>query len=111
MRTDHPLLSRAALAVGTLMMSVVAFADDVPELESPNQREVSMTIGFSYFFFRERRAEARDLRQMGEGIQQSIRERFDRLEEILRRDSAPQTDVAPVNSLRSVRPNQPPFYQ
>ncbi len=45
MRTEHPLLPRVALAVAVLMMSVAAFADDVPELESPNQREVSVTIG------------------------------------------------------------------
>jgi len=45
---------------------------------------ILMTIGFSFFFFRERRAEARLLRQMGEGIHENIRSRFDRLEFLVR---------------------------
>lgn len=41
---------------------------------------ILMMVGFSVLFFRERLTEARDIRQMGERLQESILARFDRLE-------------------------------
>ena len=45
---------------------------------------IAMSIVFSFFFFRQRRAETRLVRQIGEGIQESITARLDRLESLIR---------------------------
>jgi hypothetical protein len=52
---------------------------------------ITMMIAFTFLFFRERRAEARHLRQMGERIQENISNRFDRLESIVRHPSTAET--------------------
>jgi hypothetical protein len=44
---------------------------------------IAMTVGFSVCFLRERRAETRVLKQIGEGLQESVRARFDRLERMI----------------------------
>jgi hypothetical protein len=41
---------------------------------------IALTLGFSVCFLRERRAEIRILKEMGQGLQEGIRTRFDRLE-------------------------------
>lgn len=41
---------------------------------------IAMATGFSVCFLRERRAETRILKQMGAGLEECIRARFDRLE-------------------------------
>jgi hypothetical protein len=52
---------------------------------------IAMSLVFSVFFFRERRAEVRLTRQIGENIEETIRARFDRLEAMLRDSPIPGT--------------------
>ena len=49
---------------------------------------IAMTVGFSVCFLRERRAETRILKQIGEGLQDSVRARFDRLEGMIEKIAA-----------------------
>jgi len=49
---------------------------------------IAMTVGFSVCFLRERRAETRVLKQIGEGLQDSVRARFDRLEGMIEKLAA-----------------------
>ncbi len=49
---------------------------------------IAMTVGFSVCFLRERRAETRLLKQIGEGLQDSVRARFDRLEGMIEKIAA-----------------------
>lgn len=44
---------------------------------------ILIATGFSICFLRERRAETRALRRIGDGLQESINARFDRLERII----------------------------
>jgi hypothetical protein len=44
---------------------------------------IALTIGFSFLFLRERRAETRYLRELGSGLQESIRHRFDQVERLI----------------------------
>ena len=46
---------------------------------------MGMMIVFSLYFFRERRSEARMVRQIGESVQEDMRHRFDELERLLRK--------------------------
>jgi hypothetical protein len=48
---------------------------------------IAMSIVFSIFFFRQRRAETRLVRQIGEGIQENIAARLDRLESLIRKSA------------------------
>jgi hypothetical protein len=48
---------------------------------------IAMSIMFSFFFFRQRRAETRLVRQIGEGIQENITARLDRLESLIRKSA------------------------
>jgi hypothetical protein len=52
---------------------------------------IAMTVGFSVCFLRERRAETRVLKQIGEGLQDSVRARFDRLEGMIQELSDKET--------------------
>ena len=45
---------------------------------------ILLMLGFSICFLRERRRETRVLREMGERMQEGIRLRFDRLEQLVR---------------------------
>jgi hypothetical protein len=44
---------------------------------------IATTTAFSICFLRERRAETRILKELGAGLQESIRRRFDRLEQLV----------------------------
>ena len=54
---------------------------------------VGLTIGISVCFFRERRSETRMLKEAGEILNEPIRVRFDRLEQLIH-DSYDQTAAA-----------------
>jgi hypothetical protein len=58
---------------------------------------IAMMIAFTFLFFRERRAEARHLRQMGERIQENIANRFDRLESLVRHPASAETSDGRVS--------------
>jgi hypothetical protein len=59
---------------------------------------------FSVVFFRERRAERRLVRRLGEGIQESIQARFDRLESLVRQSMpVPDTGRRPEVELHRAR--------
>jgi hypothetical protein len=49
---------------------------------------IAMTVGFSVCFLRERRAETRVLKQIGEGLHESVKARFDRLEGMIEKMAA-----------------------
>jgi len=52
---------------------------------------IAMTVGFSVCFLRERRAETRVLKQIGEGLLESVQARFDRLEGMIQQLSDKET--------------------
>jgi len=57
---------------------------------------IATTVAFSVFFFRQRRAETQLVRRLGEGIQESIRARFDRLEFLVRHPNLAQDSEDPA---------------
>jgi hypothetical protein len=59
---------------------------------------MAMIAIFSVVFFRERRAERKLVRQVGEGIQESIQARFDRLEWLVQQQRRYQTQDDSVST-------------
>jgi hypothetical protein len=59
---------------------------------------ILMSLGFSFFFFRQRRAETQLVRQIGEGIQEEIRTRLDRLELLVQQSNPSHQEERRVSS-------------
>lgn len=61
---------------------------------------IAMSLVFSFFFFRQRRAEARMVRDIAEGIHENISARLDRIELLIRHYSE-EPDLSGTDSDRA----------